>query len=171
MNKSVLAGVIALVGFAGVALAALSTNQGPDRVPHSHGGNASAGAGHDGHAGHAMDGMHDHTSLLSLPAGPTAPTLETEIAPDPMSGWNLRIETSNFRFSPENASGPHQPGEGHAHVYINGHKLARVYGPWFHLDALPKGETEVTVTLNSNDHRTLAVEDRPLRVTQTVTVE
>lgn len=74
-----------------------------------------------------------------------------------MSGWNLRLKTTNFEFSPENANGPHQAGEGHAHLYVNGKKRARLYGRWFHIDRLPPGRVALTVTLNSNDHRPLAV--------------
>ncbi|MDJ0611599.1 MAG: hypothetical protein QNJ67_21680 [Kiloniellales bacterium] len=167
MHKTMIASAIGLVGVCGVALAALSTNQGPDRGADGHG----HGAGARSMAMQAGDGGHDHGKLLSLPPGPEAPTLEIEIIPDRMSGWNLRIETTNFRFSPGNASGPHRAGEGHAHAYVNGRKVARVYGPWFHLGALPKGEVAVTVTLNSNDHRALAVADAPLEATRILTVE
>ncbi len=105
---------------------------------------------------------HDHGSPHVLPAGAGAPTLALGVTPDPASGWNLRIETSGFRFAPEHASGDHVPGEGHAHVYVNGEKLGRVYGPWTHLSSLPPGPVTVAVTLNANDHRPLVVGDRPL---------
>ena len=167
MSKTVIASAIGLLGVCGVALAALSTDQGPDRGAKGH----AQGHGAESMAMRAADGGHHHGEPLSLPPGPSAPTLGIAITPDPKSGWNLRIETTNFRFSPEHASGPHRAGEGHAHAYVNGRKVARVYGPWFHLDALPKGEVAVTVTLNSNDHRPLAVEDAPLEVTRTLTVE
>lgn len=114
---------------------------------------------------------HHHGQVLSLSPGPTTPTLDIAVVQDPISGWNLHIETTNFRFSPEKASGPHRAGEGHAHVYVNGRKLARVYGPWFHIDELPQGTNDVTVTLNSNDHKLLAVGEAPLKLTRPVTVE
>ncbi|WP_369682774.1 hypothetical protein [Roseovarius sp. M141] len=50
------------------------------------------------------------------------------------------------------------PGEGHAHVYVNGEKLGRLYGAWMHLPRLPPGEVIVLVTLNSNTHGPLAVD-------------
>ena len=62
-------------------------------------------------------------------------------------------------------------GEGHAHVYVNGAKIARHYGPWMHIAAMPKGKNTVMVSLNSNDHRTLAVGDKPLMSSVSVTVE
>ena len=78
--------------------------------------------------------------------------------------------TTNFRFAPENASSPHRDGEGHALLYVNGEKVARLYGPWFHIEFLPSGPTKVTVTLNANDHSGLAVGDAPLSVTKEVHV-
>ncbi len=167
MVRSTIAVGIGVVGLCGVALAALSLDRGPDRLAHVHGHHAgtqmvTAQAGHGG---------HDHAGLLALAAGPEAPTLGVAITPDAKSGWNLQIETTNFRFAPAHASGPHNEGEGHAHVYVNGAKIARVYGPWFHIDALPQGTVEVTVTLNSNDHRTLTVANVPLSVTRTIVVD
>jgi hypothetical protein len=130
--------------------------------------------GHDHGAHGAMDhsamdhsGMA-HGDILSLEASATSPTLSVMILEDPASGYNLHIMTEHFTFSPENASLDHIDGEGHAHVYINGVKLGRFYGPWVHLDTLPEGEVKVTVTLNANDHRELAVGDTALRQTLTI---
>jgi len=123
-------------------------------------------SGHEMPGGAAMEGSdhqgHDHSEILSLPGGADAPTLSVSIHEDPGSGWNLHIETDNFVFSPQNASSDHVDGEGHAHVYVNGEKFARVYGAWTHLPALNPGHNEIEVTLNSNDHRMLAVDGEPL---------
>ena len=37
---------------------------------------------------------------------------QLEIVKDPMSGWNLHIETTNFKFTPENVNSAHKSGEG-----------------------------------------------------------
>lgn len=126
------------------------------------------GHDHSTHGGEDHAGM-DHTEVLSLEPTVTAPTLAVMVMEDPMAGYNLHIETQNFAFSPQNASLAHVAGEGHAHVYINGVKLGRFYGPWVHLDHLPEGEVTVEVTLNANDHRPLAVDDQPL--SQTITIQ
>ena len=148
---------------------------------------AAAGSGvtldghdHGAHSGHQMSAAsssqtgqghaHDHGKALSLPEGGAAPTLDIELTEDPASGWNLHIKTTNFRFSPERASLEHVDGEGHAHVYVNGVKIARHYGPWMHIAALPKGENTVMVSLNSNDHRALAIGEKPLMSSVSVTV-
>lgn len=135
--------------------------------------------GHDHGTDHAMHGGlkndahdgHAHGEMLSLTAGPLAPTLKMMVMPDPGTGWNLHIMTENFTFAPENASRDHADGEGHAHVYVNDKKLARLYAPWMHIANLKPGENVIAVSLNSNDHRQLGVDGLELRVEQTVIVE
>jgi len=133
--------------------------------------------GHDhaaaaAHAGRVA-GAHDasHGEPLALAAGPDAPTVEITVEPDAHAGWNLRVTATNFRFAPTHASGPHVPGEGHAHVYVEGRKVARLYGHWLHLADLPPGTPTVRVTLNANDHRPLAVEGRLVADAVSVPVE
>jgi copper(I)-binding protein len=137
-----------------------------------HGGSAEEGS-HTGHAeakgGHDQS-AHQHGKIMELQSGPTAPTLDFAISEDQGGGWNLQILTTNFRFAPEHVSQPHHEGEGHAHLYVNGEKVARVYGPWFHIGSLPSGPTEVTVILNSNDHQGLAVGGEALSVTKKIHV-
>lgn len=90
---------------------------------------------------------------------------------DPMSGWNIHVAVNNFRFAPENASKEHRKGEGHAHLYINGNKVARLYSPWFHIPEFIKDKNEIKVTLNSNDHQTLAIGQEPIEKTILKNVE
>lgn len=135
---------------------------------------ASNGATLDGHE-HSenveMDHSDHHNTAVSIATGGNAPTLAIALHPDPSAGWNLEVKTSNFRFAPEHASMDNADGEGHAHVYINGEKLRRLYGSWMHLDALPKGAVEVTVSLNANDHSPLSVGDMPLSASTFIVVE
>ncbi len=102
-------------------------------------------------------GAHGHDTMVTVAEGDDAPTVLVEAFQDPMSGWNLKVTTTNFRFSPENASGPNVDGEGHAHVYINGTKLGRLYGPWMHLGNLPTGDVTIKVSLNGNNHSPISV--------------
>jgi hypothetical protein len=121
-------------------------------------------AGHGGAAAAQGGDEHEHGEPIPVPLGPATPTLAATLTPDPLSGWNLHVETSHFRFTPENAGAPHVPGEGHAHVYVDGDKIARLYGSWMHIPALPPGAT-VEVKLNANDHRPLAVHGHLLAAT------
>ncbi len=121
------------------------------------------------HAGQD-DAADQHDKVIDLARGPTAPTLDIVVAEDQGGGWKLQILTTNFRFAPDHVNQPHQAGEGHARLYINGKNVARVYGPWFHIGSLPSGRTEVTVTLTSNDHHGLTVDDEKLSVTKEIHV-
>ena len=127
--------------------------------------------GHDHATDHSNHGTasktgHDHSEVLEVDG--VAPTLMIHVMEDPVSGWNLHVMTTNFTFAPLSVGGDHVEGEGHAHVYANGAKLARLYGPWMHIDALPAGDVELLVTLNSNDHRALAVDGATLEATQVI---
>ena len=107
--------------------------------------------------------------LRDLPAA-DAPTVEITVEPDPMGGFNVHTVTGNFRWAPEHASGDHVPGEGHAHVYVDGEKLSRVYSEWFFIGpmAMEPGMHEVTVTINGNDHNQYAADGEPVEATVTV---
>ncbi len=130
------------------------------------------GHDHGDHSGsHGDHGNHaPHGEMLSLPEGSGAPGIRINATPDPVSGWNLEIVTDGFRFAPERAGMDHVPGEGHAHVYVDGEKIARQYGSWLHISGLAPGAHVIAVTLNANDHRLLAVGGKPLRAETTITV-
>ena len=128
---------------------------------------SAAWADHDAVPG-AAAGPHVHAAAIEIPAGAAAPAVAVAVARDAIGGWNLHIETKNFRFAPEHASLPHMDGEGHAHLYVNGRKAARIYGPWHHIEALPAGEVEIVVSLTANDHRDFSVGGRTVRATTMV---
>ena len=117
------------------------------------------------HASSGHEGCHSimHYGSLEVGQDSVVPYIESlEINKDPVAGWNLYVQVRNFRFSPEHASQKHQKGEGHAHLIINGQKVARVYSPWFHIDKLKPGINEIRVTLNANTHATLTVSQVPI---------
>lgn len=112
---------------------------------------------------------HDHTKLLE--AGDPAPSVTFTASPEGNGGVNLHIETENFTFAPERVNQPAADGEGHAHVYVDGVKVMRAYGPWVNIAGIHPGDVEIRVTLNANSHEQLANGDTPIEATQTVTVE
>ena len=112
---------------------------------------------------------HDHSKLIE--AGTPAPTLTLRVLPDGKQSRNLHIETTHFTFDPEGVNGPHKPGHGHAHVYINGVKQPRAYSPWMQLHALPVGDHKIRVTLNANDHSRMAVDGQPIEATTTLVID
>lgn len=173
MNKTLgMLGIgLVLGGLTGFLIAA---GNGVTLDGHEHGENL---AGHGGHAGHGDTagghGSHAamHNEMVKLEAGANAPTVGVTLHKDPDGSWNLQIHTTNFRFAPENVSKDHVVGEGHAHIYVNGKKVARHYSDWYHLGKLPVGMNKIAVTLNANDHRQLAVGDEALKVEMMHSVE
>jgi hypothetical protein len=49
----------------------------------------------------ATTDSHSHKTLV-IPQGEPVPTVSIKVYPDPMKGYNLQIETTNFKFAPEN---------------------------------------------------------------------
>jgi hypothetical protein len=98
------------------------------------------------------------------------PTVALTVHKDPKAGWNLQVQVENFRFAPERASTTHVPGEGHAHLFIDGKKITRLYGEWYHIPLLTPGTHKITVTLNANSHEDLTVKGKVISATQDVRV-
>ena len=80
------------------------------------------------------------------------PSVELTIEKDGHSGWNVFLATENFEFAPEDCGDEHMMGYGHAHLYLNEQKIARLYSPWYHVGDLAPGTYEFKVSLNANNH-------------------
>ena len=117
-------------------------------------------------------GGHTHASDEAV-AAPAGMGVSIHVEPDSHStgGFNVRIDTSGFAFAPDSVNGDHVAGEGHAHIYVDGVKIARVYGPWFFLGGLSPGEHEVRVTLTANTHQPYERDGEPLAASVMVTVQ
>lgn len=114
---------------------------------------------------------HNHKmehGLLEVDKDRPIPTLAIQISPDPVSGWNLSLTTTHYTFRPDLVNQPPVPNVGHAHIYVNGEKINRLYGNYYHLPELLPGEYEVSVTLNANDHSVWALNGKPIEVKQTI---
>jgi hypothetical protein len=118
---------------------------------------------------HAAEGAHEHSDAATLEVATEIP-VELDVQPDPVSGWNLHVEAPGFTFAPEHAGAAHVEGEGHAHLYVDGQKVARLYSDWYHLDVLPSGTHEIKVTLNANSHEALTYGGAPLEAAVEITV-
>ena len=89
---------------------------------------------------------------------------------DADGGVNVRIDVEGFRFAPELVDQAHTPGAGHAHIYVDGEKLGRVFDSEYHIANLSPGRHEVRVSLNTNDHSELTYDGKLLEATATVSV-
>ena len=127
------------------------------------------------HHGGASGGDHSHSHSTDMAAHDT---LESEV---PVSvkiaaevedggGVNVRIMTENWLWAPESVDAAHEPGSGHAHIYVDGVKVGRVYGPDYKLIGLESGERHIRVTLNSNDHKQLTVGGEPVEASVVATI-
>ncbi len=120
----------------------------------------------EGHT-HADGTRHDHSELLEVSAGP-APFVDLQVMPLDDGGYNVRVQTLNFTFAPQHVGMEPMAGEGHAHLYIDGVKIARIYGEWYHLESLPEDAQMISVSLYANNHQPLAVDG--LEITDSVMI-
>ena len=104
----------------------------------------------------------------------SAPKVTLEIEKDPTGGFNVQVVTTNFVWRPEMASMKHVPGEGHAHVYLDGRKIMRIYNEWFHLNTYQfstrPGEQLLSIEFVGNDHAPYTIQGLPVGAEQLVDV-
>jgi hypothetical protein len=120
---------------------------------------------------HATAGeMGDMHEAYEVPAA-QAPSVSLKVVEDAKSGWNVMLTTDQFTFTPENVNGENVVGEGHAHLYVDGVKVARLYGPYFHYPESFDGTRTFRATLNANDHSEYAVDGQVIEAVVDVTHE
>lgn len=129
------------------------------------GAGGNEGTGHD-HAGHG-DAGHDHSQMTQWATGVPLPDLSLVLFTDTKSGVNLQISLTNYTMTPEVVGEADQAGGGHAHVYLNGDKVGRVYSDWVHLADAKSGDV-IRVTLNGNSHSGWMGPNGPLAAEVTV---
>lgn len=107
---------------------------------------------------------HSQHPLVEVPEGHPVPKMRVRVFPDRMDGFNVFLETRDFLFTPQDAGSEAVPNQGHAHLYINGRKIARMYSPWHHLPAasLREGMNRLEVEFSSNDHSVWSVAGQPI---------
>lgn len=159
--------------FLGSLLAGASIHAHEADYPHFH--VAQSGHGEKGH-GHRMhksgeEGMKKgrggmkHSAKI-IPAGyknPPSVKIRLEKDAHTRGALNVFLELKDFRFAPEEVNRTSKINEGHAHLYVNGEKLTRLYATSYFMDKLPKGNLEIRVTLNTNMHEDLSYKGKPVQ--------
>jgi hypothetical protein len=121
---------------------------------------------------------HSHTPI-ALPQGAKQPRLSISLAKDVMSGYNLTLTTENYQLGAPplttdmqqlmtmSTAMNDQVVSGHAHLYINGQKIQRIYGQQVHLPAnlFKQGINSISVTLNDHVHRYWTVNNKKILAT------
>jgi hypothetical protein len=100
----------------------------------------------------AVTSMDSHAMSGFEVSAQNAPRVQVIVDEDKKSGYNVRVLTDNFIFTPENVNTSNIAGEGHAHLYIDNEKVARLYSPYYHYNGTFEGTKTFRVTLNANDH-------------------
>jgi len=98
-----------------------------------------------------------HGNSFEVPEDEPAPSVRIHAVQEG-AGWRVTLDVENFTFSRDAVDAPHQPGVGHGHLYLDGLKLGRIYDTETIVGTLPAGEHELKIELNTNDHRTYAVD-------------
>jgi hypothetical protein len=120
----------------------------------------------DNHSGeHGHNGGAAETLVSEAPVGVS---ITAEV--DARGAVDVGIDVEGMRFAPELVDQAHTVGVGHAHIYVDGEKLGRVFESSYRIENLPPGDHEIRVSLNTNDHRELVYDGRVAEDTVTVTV-
>ena len=128
------------------------------------------------YAGHPANGG---LAEMAHPVEPLAenvlvPSVRFNITEDSMDGYNIIMELDNFNLTaPLDGAADSlttSAGEmmsGHLHLYINGEKMMRVYGPAIHVPAswLKEGINTVTLSVNNHLHGTFTYQDKEVQST------
>lgn len=107
---------------------------------------------------------HSQHPLVEVPEGYPVPKMRVRVLPDRMDGFNVFLESRDFLFTPQHTGAEAVPNQGHAHLYVNGQKIARMYSPWHHLPAasLREGINRLEVEFSTNDHAVWSVAGQPV---------
>ncbi|SES94033.1 hypothetical protein SAMN05216389_103264 [Oceanobacillus limi] len=115
---------------------------------------------------------HHQENIVEIKDTELIPSVKGKVKQDKSGSWFVHIETENFTFAPEKVGNEViNIHEGHAHLYLNGEKINRLYGEYYNLDYLDKGSYTVKVTLNANNHGVLMHEGNTIGFEQDFTVE
>ncbi len=108
--------------------------------------------------------LHPDHVVVDVPDDLPYPSVKIQLEADPVDGFNLYLAAENFTFTPEAVNREPVPNEGHAHLYINGEKTARLYSQWRHLPEtlFSEGVNRVELVLNANDHSTWGLAGEPI---------
>lgn len=131
------------------------------------------------YAGHPSDNVTGEEmahGTIEVLAGVRVPEMGVALFVDVMDGYNLQLEVRHFEIIPPikklMASASNAQLEGHAHLYVNGVKIQRVYGHYLHLPGklFRSGINTITISLNDHTHATWTVKGIEIQATLTVNV-
>ena len=76
--------------------------------------------------------------------------------------WTLNVDFENFEIREDKVDQENVPGEGHAHIYVNGEKVSRLFAEQHTFEDLLSDGDIVRVEINTNDHRPYTHDGTPI---------
>ncbi|MDG9718112.1 hypothetical protein [Streptomyces sp. DH24] len=102
--------------------------------------------------------------------GEHAPRIGIEVQPEDDGSWDVRLRLRDFRLSPPGERARAVPGQGLAHLYVDGRLVTRLHTREHRLPAVPRGTHHVTARLYADDGTVWAVDGEPVESTAAITV-
>ncbi|MBL1086253.1 hypothetical protein JK359_30545 [Streptomyces actinomycinicus] len=133
----------------------------------AHGGTVSSSP-----VGEVLDDTDETGRNLREMTKADAPEVGIEVTPAAGSGWDVRLAFRRFRCSAPGAQPAAVRGRGLVSLFVDGHRVARLRTPAYHLAAgvVPHGTHHVTARLYADDGTVWAVHGKPVESTADVTV-
>ena len=120
-----------------------------------------------------MHSMMDHPQI-EVPSSARPPVLRVSVVVDrnphdkgKHEGYNIRVDVDNFKFNAEEVNKSSVYNEGHAHIFINGEKKARMYCNMHYFKSLPP-KAKVSVALVTNMHEDIMYQGKKVEHSTTV---
>ncbi|MEU6668910.1 hypothetical protein [Streptomyces sp. NPDC046727] len=122
--------------------------------------------------GKVLDGTDETGRNLREVPERNAPEVAVEVTPDSAGGWDVRLTFRHFRCSAPGTRPAAAIGRGFAHLFVDGHRVARLRTPAYHLSArlVPHGTHQITARLYADDGTVWAVRGKPVESTADITV-
>ncbi len=118
---------------------------------------------------HRIDHSVMHQVQVAVPDDLPVPELAMILTRDSEDGFNLHVELANFQMESPAArtEPPKNSVHGHAHLYLNGVKLTRLYAKDLHLPArlFRSGMNSLQISINDHNHAVWAVGNDPIQAT------
>lgn len=118
-------------------------------------------------------GMAHRQPPIQIPEGVPLPRLSLRVHRDDTAGANLHLTLQHYALtSPEYTERPGRLN-GHAHLYVNGRKIQRLYGPDVHLPSslFNPGVNVIVVSLNAHNHAVWQRGDVPIMASVFVDID
>ncbi|MFF8728421.1 hypothetical protein ACF073_18265 [Streptomyces sp. NPDC015171] len=135
-------------------------------------GEAHGGTVESSPVGKVLDNTDETGRRLREVPGKSAPGVGIVVIPDAAGGWDVRLVLHRFRCSAPDARPAAVAGRGLVHLFVDGHRVARLRAPAYHLAAglVPHGTHQVTARLYADDGTVWAVRGKPVQSTADITV-